>query len=299
LDIEIPMLMGRETYRMTQKNIRSVDHLVLPVSDIDVSRARFSALGFTVAANGIHPFGTVNACVFLPDKTYLEPLAIGDANVAKAAITGGNVFVACDQIFRQKRDEGLSAIVLQSDDAQSDQEAFIAASVSGGDMLEFSRPVVLPDGQHAISRFHLAFAVDPAEDAFFLFSCQRLDPLPADRTALETHANGVTGIKRVLLQSGSSERSTTWLTSVLGVAGYKITNGLAFDAANLSIEVGASNDAGDSLTAYALVFSVADLEVTAAVLTANGVDHVKTQDGIVVPAAPGQGVAFLFEENAP
>jgi catechol 2,3-dioxygenase-like lactoylglutathione lyase family enzyme len=284
---------------MTQHTIRSVDHLVLPVSDIETSRARYSALGFTVAANGIHPFGTVNACVFLPDKTYLEPLAIGDAAAVEAAIADGNVFVARDRIFRQNRDEGLSAIVLQTDDAQSDHEAFVAANLSGGDMLEFSRPVVLPDGQQSISRFHLAFAVDPAEDAFFLFSCQRLDPLPADRTSLETHANGAIAIKRIMLRASSSQRSSALMTAAFGVAGRTIANGLAYDAANLSIDVGTGDETSDGLVALALVFAVADLEVTAAVLAANGVDHEKTQDGITVPAAPGQGVAFLFEENAP
>lgn len=282
---------------MVQEYSRAVDHLVLPVSDLDVARARLNALGFQVAPNGRHPFGTVNACVFLPGKIYLEPLAIADLREADAAIADGNVFVQRDRVFRQHRSEGLSAIVLQSDDVQADQAAFMASGVSGGDMLEFSRPVRSPDGQEAVSSFRLAFAVEPSEDQFFLFSCQRLNPLPVDRTVLEAHANGTLGLKNVLMKTGR-ESDASLLVKAFGTAAQDITNGHAFQMQNLSVEVSVSNDTKIGLLVIGLVFAVADLEVTAAVLTANGVSHTKTSDGIVVPAAPGQGVAFLFEENA-
>ena len=54
----------------------TIDHLVLPVRDLDLARARYEALGFRVAAEARHPFGTENACIFLQDGTYLEPLAL-------------------------------------------------------------------------------------------------------------------------------------------------------------------------------------------------------------------------------
>lgn len=284
---------------MAQKQSRSVDHLVLPVLNVEVARERLTSLGFTVAANGLHPFGTINACVFLADNTYLEPLAVADAERAKVAAAAGNVFVCRDHLFRQQRGEGLSAIVMQSDDAEADHTAFIASGYSGGDMLEFARPVLLPDGQELISRFRLAFAVDSAEELFFLFFCQRINPLPADRSALEYHANGVTGVRRVCLQAGAKESHTALIKAAFGDTCRVIENGFAFDTENMSIDVIASEAIDEGLVALALVFSVVDLEVTAAVLAANGVDNVKTPDGIVVPAAPGQGVAFLFEENAP
>ncbi|WP_245297372.1 VOC family protein [Rhizobium oryziradicis] len=283
---------------MVQSNIRSVDHLVLPVSDLEIARARLQSLGFCVAANGRHPFGTENACIFLPDNTYLEPLAVVDAAEAEGAITNGNLFVARDKVFRQHRAEGLSAIVVQSEDAIADHAAFAAAGVgASGDILEFSRPVRLPDGQESISSFRLAFAIEPLVETFFLFACQRLNPLPVDRDALETHANGVLGVKRVLMQTGHKNYQEL-MTPVFGRASREITNGHAFDARNMSVEVVVGNDASIGIVVLALVFTVADLKVTEAVLAANGVCHVRTQDEIVVQAAPGQGVTFLFEENA-
>lgn len=55
-----------------------IGHLVLQVPDLGTAPAWLAALGFTVAADAHNPFGTSNFCVFLPDGSYLEPLAIGD-----------------------------------------------------------------------------------------------------------------------------------------------------------------------------------------------------------------------------
>jgi len=65
---------------------RNVDHLVLPVSDLGTSRERMTALGFTVAPEAVHPFGTENACVFFADGTYLEPLAIAQREDCEACL---------------------------------------------------------------------------------------------------------------------------------------------------------------------------------------------------------------------
>ena len=59
---------------------------------LGVARTRLTALGFTVAPNGVHPFGTANCCVYLSDGTFLEPLAIDDAVQANATARAGNVF---------------------------------------------------------------------------------------------------------------------------------------------------------------------------------------------------------------
>lgn len=66
----------------------SVDHLVLPVEVIGVAVKRLVSLGFTVAPEALHPFGTQNACVFFADGTYLEPLAIADPAKYNASIEG-------------------------------------------------------------------------------------------------------------------------------------------------------------------------------------------------------------------
>src|SRR5690606_25434611 len=97
---------------------RSIDHLVLPTADLEIARARLRALGFTVAPEGLHPFGTKNACVYFADDTFIEPLAIADDALADEAMAAGNVFVARDRAFRAARgEEGFSAVVLATEDA--------------------------------------------------------------------------------------------------------------------------------------------------------------------------------------
>ncbi len=66
--------------------LHPLDHLVLPVTNIDLARERLGRLGFTVAAEGRHPFGTVNACVFFADKTYLEPLGVASAKECEESV---------------------------------------------------------------------------------------------------------------------------------------------------------------------------------------------------------------------
>ncbi|MCM2293746.1 VOC family protein [Allorhizobium sp. BGMRC 0089] len=282
---------------MSHSASRSVDHFVLPVTMLDGAVTRFQMLGFTVAPPADHPFGTQNACVFLSDKTYLEPLAVGRQAEADRAVLDGNVFVTRDRAFRTERKEGLSAIVAASDDAEADHIGFVEKGMSGGSLLDFSRPMRLPDGGEAMASFRLAFATEANESGFFLFTCQRIAPLSADRSQLETHANGVTGISRIFLHARHPNRYRNWFETVFAVSAAETSGGLLFEAKNLAIEIIEASDLADILIATALVFSVKDIDVTGRVLTDNGIEHQKMPGGIAVAAAPGQGVALLFEES--
>src|SRR5689334_10923010 len=118
----------------------SLDHLVLPTASLAAARARLTSLGFIVAPTGIHPFGTENCCVFFGDGTYLEPLAVGDEQAAARAIAGGNVFVARDRLYRASLgDEGFSAVVLGTGNADADHARYVSAGLSAGEVLTFSR----------------------------------------------------------------------------------------------------------------------------------------------------------------
>ena len=121
-----------------------LDHLVLPTASLAVARARLESLGFIVAPTGIHPFGTENCCVFFADGTYLEPLAVGNEQAAAKAIAGGNVFVTRDRLYRENcGNDGISAIVLGTANADADHARFVDAGLSAGDELSFSR--IFPD----------------------------------------------------------------------------------------------------------------------------------------------------------
>ena len=137
--------------------MRDLDHFVMPVSSLAVARARLMALGFTVAPDARHPFGTENCCVFFEDGTFIEPLAIGDAALVKAAVEAGNAFVQNDARARAANIDGFSQLVIRSDDAEADDYDYKAENISGGPLLNFGRTFTRPDGTKGeeIGRAHV------------------------------------------------------------------------------------------------------------------------------------------------
>ncbi|MDH4439836.1 MAG: VOC family protein [Rhizobium sp.] len=286
----------------------AVDHLVLPVSSLDTARERLSQLGFTVAADASHPFGTKNACVFFADDTYLEPLAVGSREECLEAARTGNVFVARNQAFRFRRGEGLSALVVKSGGAEADHARFIEEGFTGGGLLRFSRQFVFPDGRAAEGSFRLAFAADLRAPDFFAFSCERLNPLPVDRGALLVHANGAAGLARIVLTEGNPSDFQYLLETVLGQRDVTAHSfGLSIATANATVDVltpdgflahygGRAAGLERGLVGAAVVLATADLKVTSACLAANGIAYQTIGARLVVAPQPGQGVAFAFEE---
>jgi hypothetical protein len=286
-----------------------LDHLVLPTVNLALARERLGKLGFTVAPDARHPFGTENACVFLADKTYLEPLGIASQEQCESSIIDGNVFVARDQAYRFRiAEDGFSAVVFGTEDAVADDERFKAAAISAGDMLDFSRPMKMPDGTETTAGFRLAFAADLRAPDFLAFCCQRINPLPADRSVLERHENGVTGIARVVLSAQKPSAYRSFFEEV--VAGPTISEhsfGLTIKSANVDLELLTpagmeafydfpvrTNDPG--LRARAILFKTRDLSVTSSHFAANGVTYTRKSNRLLARLAPGQGALFAFEE---
>ena len=294
---------------VSSRTPRPIDHLVLPVFDLAVARARLSALGFTVAADARHPFGTENCCVFLADGSYLEPLGIANREECEAAALAGNAFVGRDQTFRFRRGiEGFSGIAMATDSAAADDARYRAAGLSGGAVLEFSRDMLLPDGGSATGSFRLAFAADARSPDFFFFGSERVVALPSDRAALERHENGVVALSEAvlseqnptdfqyLLQEAADEREVEALSFGMSVETPRgrIT---VLNAAGLEGFYGIAPAGGDrGLKGEAVVFRVADLSHCRHVFLASGIAFEERDGRLLVPPAPGQGVLFVFGE---
>jgi hypothetical protein len=289
-------------------SIRPIDHIVLPVKELTGARTRLSALGFTVAPDALHPFGTSNACIFLADGSYLEPLGIASRRNAGAAAKRGNVFTARDIAFRSSRNrEGLSALVAASEDAGADHVRLQESGVSAGEMLEFSRPMRLPDESEAEASFRLAFAGDERSPDFFLFSCQRINALAIDRRELEFHSNAVTGLSEVILSAPAPADFIHLLETVFEAEADVGDTGFQLITRNASIRVLPNQELSaefalpvdpklNGLTGRAIIFKTADLAVTEITLAANDVAFIRREGRVLVSAAPGQGVLFGFEE---
>lgn len=282
----------------------SLDHLVLPTASLAVARARLTSLGFIVAPTGIHPFGTENCCVFFADGTYLEPLAIGDEQTAARAIADGNVFVARDRLYRASLgDEGFSAVVLGTGDADADHARYASAGLSAGDMLSFSRAFTDNAGKSDMASFKLAFASGSGATDAFLFACERINAPKIDRTALQAHANGVTGIAEIVAVSDAPSEQAGLISTVAGV---KQESGAVFNLPNAAITVlepaafiarfGFAASEPAELRFAAIVFSVRSIHATARLLADNAIQHDIACNDIVVQPASGQGAAFILRE---
>lgn len=291
-------------------SLRTLDHLVLPVSSLGAARERLSRLGFAVAADATHPFGTENACVFLADGIYLEPLGIASRETCEAAAINGNVFVARDQAYRFRNgQDGFSAFVLRSKDAAADHARYRREGMSGGEMLEFSRLFRLEDGTNAEASFRLAFAADLRSPDFFLFACERTRERPALPEALLKHANGAIGLTRVVLSDENPTDFQYLLETALGqreVTAHSF--GMDIKAANATISVltpagleawfGVTPKPGRGLVAQALVFAVPSLAAVEAHLRTHNIEFETRHQRVLVGPAPGQGAVFAFEERA-
>jgi hypothetical protein len=277
---------------MTQlSNPRSLDHLVLPTADLAISQERHERLGFIVAPKGVHPFGTENACVYLADGTFLEPLAIGQRETAEAASLGGNVFTGRDAAFRFRKG----------------QEEFEAAGVSAGRILDFGRDFVTPDGAAARMDFRLCFAADLRSPDSFFFTCQRINVPKADRSKLTAHENGAVSIKSVVM---SEPNPTDFQYLVQTVANEREVEAHSFGMdvklpnATLSVLTHAGLKAFYDLDTHGerrgilmrgIVFGVRDLAQTRYLLKSRALDFVERGGKLIVKPQTGQGAAYIFE----
>lgn len=317
--------MKRKSAKKRLSGPRAIDHLVMPTDELTLARNRLSKLGFNVAADARHPFGTENACVYLADGTYLEPLAIAQREECEAAAVKGNVFVARDQAWRFRNgEEGCSAVALSSDDARADRKFFQSRGWSAGKLLRFSR--VFADSGDAVAgegagkdrkkskkapkgKFAVAFAGDLRSPDCFFLACERVEMPQIDRGGLLEHPNTVTGLRRVVMSEPNASDFQYLLQDVLRQR--KVTAhsfGIELAAANAVVSVkspagmrawyGVDAPADRGLRVAAAVFGVADLEALKAELARNGVPARQQAGRLVVDAAPGQGIVFAFEEAA-
>ena len=293
------------------RKARILDHAVLPVESLEMARARFSALGFTVAPDGVHPFGTENACIYFADGTFLEPLGIAQREDCEATARKGNVFTARDQAFRFRNgDNGFSAIAFLTDDAKADHKAFRKTGFSAGKKLSFSRKFINAQGEKDKAEFLLAFAADLRSPDSFFFTCERVAQPKVDRRALEVHENGVSGIVEIVL----SEANPTDFQYLL----QEVVNNRDDEAHSFGLEIAAENAlvnvmtpeglsayfgvkrsvAGRGLRLEGIILSVRSLAAVRRTLEHHATAFREMHNRIVVDASAGQGCFIAFQEQA-
>lgn len=181
----------------------AIDHLVLAWHDLAAARAQYRRFGFTLTPEARHPFGTGNSLAQL-QGSFLELLAVVEPDKLVPMAGSRFSFGAYNADFLARR-EGLSMVVLTSDDADADNAAWAARGLATYEPLHFSREARLPDGGAATVAFSLAFAVDPAMPEAAFFVCQQHNPEAFWQPQYQRHDNGARAIVGVTLRAEAPE----------------------------------------------------------------------------------------------
>lgn len=289
------------------KPVRPIDHVVLSLPDLDQACRRFGDLGFQTTPVARHNFGTENVIIPFSNGTFIEPLAIGDADDIAAYQNKRHPFVVRDQAYRYRHGGesfagGFSMLVFSGDDVKKDRKLFRRAGLNTGKISRVKRPGL---------NIRTTFAMDERANDCTLFICERGDGVVEFDEHLTSHANGAIRLSRVVMVDDHPGDFCQYLGVVSGRQDPVQTDwGFDFALANGLLSIitpdGLKNEYGIDLTSPLLrngprlvTYDVAvrSLDATAMMLAEKGIHASQVGNRVVVANAPGQGTALAFVEE--
>lgn len=193
---------------------RGIDHLVLPVQDMETARDTYTRLGFTLTPAAQHPFGTDNSLAQL-DGCFLELLSVErPGDIPDAAPTAFS-FPAFNNGFLSRR-EGLSMLVFESGDAEADRKELAAAGLQTWDPFTFQRTARLPGGDEVTVGFSLTFVTGPAMPEAAFFTCEQWAPEYFWKPDYQRHPNGAKTVLEVVMVADDPARAAPFFAGLQG-----------------------------------------------------------------------------------
>jgi len=277
------------------QHLTGIDHCVILVRDLDAAAATWRQLGFTLSPRGYHSahMGTANHTIML-QHDYFELLGV-------VAPTEQNVR------FREEiaRGEGLSAVALQTDDADKACAEIRGMGIAAGDVVAFSRPVDLPDGGKGEAAFRVTNFPEDLLPGMHLFVCGHLTRDAVWIPDLLEHPNGAQGLAALMMACADPEAMAARWAKLFGRAAVAaMPGGVRVDTGKTQIELlappaiaarypGLPIDTGhDRLVGLAI--RVADLGKARAALSAGKAPWRESQGRTVVPPADASGTLVEF-----
>jgi len=169
------------------EHIRNVNHCILAVRDLEVARARFASLGFTLTPRGRHPHrGTGNYCVMFPDN-YVELLGVihkdGHEPLVEKQLAKG---------------EGIGGLAFDTDDVKRAFEQMTSRGVEAAEPFQAQRDIELETGPVSV-RFQIVRIGADSSPYLSTFLCRHLDAGIVYRPDFLHHDNGVTTINEFIV----------------------------------------------------------------------------------------------------
>jgi len=190
-----------------------LDHVIHAVRDLEAAAELYRRLGFTVGARNRHAWGTHNHLVQLPGffvelLTVAEPEKLGTDGLSALFGTFNRIFL--------KNQEGLSFLLLQSEDAPTDAAHFRSAGIGVSHAMRFEREGKRPDGSTVKVGFSLAFARDAKAPAVGFAVCQQHFPENFWNPAFQQHANTASSIEAAVLVADNPAEHHAFLSAFAG-----------------------------------------------------------------------------------
>jgi catechol 2,3-dioxygenase-like lactoylglutathione lyase family enzyme len=277
------------------QHLTGIDHCVILVRDLDSAAETYRRLGFTLSPRGFHSahMGSANHTIML-QQDYFELLGM-------IRPTEQN------QRWRDEitRGEGLSAVALQTDDADKACAEIRAMGIAAGDVVAFSRPVDLPAGGKAEAAFRVTTFPEDLLPGMHLFVCGQLTRDAVWIPELMAHPNGAQGLATLVMACANPEAMAAPWAKIFGSAALSaIRGGAKVSTGKTDIELlapaalgarypGLPIDTGrDRLVGLAI--RVADLGKARAALSAGKVAWRESQGRTVVAPADACGTVLEF-----
>ena len=191
--------------------IHGIDHLVIVVNDLEQAAKDFEQLGFRVISGGQHPVGSHNALISFRDDSYLEIIAFYRE--------------AIDHRWWEplQTAERLVDFCLQTDNLRGDTSRLQSAGVTINDPVPWSRK--RPDGYELKWLLSLATGTHRGVAPFLI---EDVTPRSERIPQQFDHANGITGIDKIMVAVGELSEIDRWYGTLLGAKEEKIADaGLA------------------------------------------------------------------------
>ncbi len=210
--------------------LSAIDHAVVVVSDLAAAMEALREAGFNVVPGGKHTIGTENALVPFADGAYLEIVGFREKNTEHrwwALLQRGG---------------GVVDICASTSDAAADAAAFRKAGIPYTETRPLGR--TRPDG------YQLSFAVaNPVEDVGVItFLCEDKTPRSERVPPAQQHANGASGLERVIVAVPDVLKARKCYEQVLGNPGREVVRstlgarGVEFDIGRQKVEYLSSVD---------------------------------------------------------
>jgi catechol 2,3-dioxygenase-like lactoylglutathione lyase family enzyme len=283
---------------------RGLDHIVQAVRDLEAAAAFYRRLGFTVGARNRHPWGTHNHIVQLPGLFFVELLTVTEPEKL-----GGEGFATLFGSFSQNflaHQEGLSFLMLESQDAVADARDFAAAGIGLSGALQFEREGSRPDGSRLKVGFSLAFAHDAGAPSIGFATCRQHHPENFWNPAFQQHPNGVSAVAGAVIVAENPSDHHIFLSAFTGERELHATSSgitaptprgdlTIMDPAAFQSHFGVPPpDIKAGARLAALRFKVPALGALSAALAAGAVPHISHMGHVVSAPQDALGATLVF-----